>query len=129
MSVCATSSHDISSIRGWWEENPAETQWYYNNILGRSGAAPAYATDEIVKAVVEMHIMSPSMLCINPIQDYAGTVENMPHLLPHEERVNQPADPNHYWRYRIPFCIDEAATKYPQMHQNVLELVQKSGRL
>lgn len=128
MSVCATSSHDISSIRGWWEENKGETQWYFNHILHHQGIAPNYATGDIVKEVIDLHVSSPSMLCINPIQDYAGTVENMPHLLPNEERINQPADPNHYWRYRMPFCIDEAEEKYPQMHLNVKELVEKSGR-
>ncbi|MCQ2228633.1 MAG: 4-alpha-glucanotransferase [Bacteroidales bacterium] len=129
LSVCATSSHDISSIRGWWEENPQETQWYYNNVMRHTGAAPVAANGDIVKEIVEMHLMSPSMLCINPIQDYAGTVDNMPHLLPHEERINQPADPNHYWRYRMPFCIDEAVARYPQLHTNVRNMVEKSGRL
>lgn len=129
LSVCATSSHDISSIRGWWEENKDETQWYYNNVLRHNGTAPVAATEDIVKEVIEMHLQSPSMLCINPIQDYAGTVDNMPHLLPHEERINQPADPNHYWRYRMPFCIDEAVARYPQLHTNVRNMVEKSGRL
>ncbi len=129
MSVCATSSHDISSIRGWWEENAQETQWYYNNILHREGQAPIYASGEIVSDIIALHMKAPSVLCINPIQDYAGTVDHMPHLLPYEERINEPSNPNNYWRYRIPFCIDEAVEKYPLMHQNVRRLVKESGRL
>lgn len=129
MSVCATSSHDISSIRGWWEENRTETQWYYNNILHHSGEAPIAASGEIVSEIIKMHLQSPSMLCVNPIQDYAGTIDNMPHLLPHEERINEPSNPNNYWRYRIPFCIDEAIENYPQLHQRVHELVAESNRL
>lgn len=127
-SVCATSSHDISSIRGWWEENVGETQWYYNNILHREGEAPRSASGDIVAQVLELHLQSPSMLCINPIQDYAGVVDNMPHLLPFEERINEPANSNHYWRYRVPFKIDELVTKYPQLHIKVKDLVTNNGR-
>ena len=68
------------------------------------------------------------MLCINPIQDYAGVVDNMPHLLPFEERINEPANSNHYWRYRVPFKIDELVTKYPQLHIKVKDLVTNNGR-
>lgn len=128
MSVCATSSHDISSIRGWWEENKDETQWYYNNVLKMEGKAPVAASGDIVKAIIEMHMKSPSMLCINPIQDYAGTVDHMPHLLPREERINEPSNANNYWRYRMPFCIDEAVEKYPLMHQKAKAMVEESGR-
>ena len=129
LSVCATSSHDISSIRGWWEENAKETQWYYNNVLGKEGTAPIAASGNIVADIVRIHLNAPSMLCINPIQDYAGIVDHMPHLLPHEERINDPANSNNYWRYRIPFCIDEVTEKYPLLHQSVRHLVQESGRL
>lgn len=129
LSVCATSSHDISSIRGWWEENAQETQWYYNNILNHEGKAPHVANGKIVAEIIRLHMQAPSVLCINPIQDYAGTVDHMPHLLPHEERINEPSNPNNYWRYRIPFCIDEATEKYPLLHQNVRKMVEESGRL
>ncbi len=128
MSVSATSSHDISNIRGWWEENYNETQWFYNNILHRAGEAPRVAQENIVSDIVWMHLNSPSMLSINPIQDYAGMVDNMPHLLPREERINQPSDPNNMWRYRVPFCIDELITKYPKLHERVRSQVENCGR-
>lgn len=128
LSVCATSSHDISGIRGWWEENFNESQWFYNNVLKHEGVAPRVASGEIVSEIIQMNLNSPSMLCINPIQDYAGTIDNMPHLLPHEERINQPADPNNQWKYRVPFCIEDLVTRYPQLHQNISEMVTKSGR-
>ncbi len=33
MAVCTTSSHDTSSLRGWWEENPVETAEYCRTVL------------------------------------------------------------------------------------------------
>ena len=128
MTVCATSSHDISSIRGWWEENRDETQWYYNNMLGHGGEAPAVANEGIVREVIMQHLNSPSMLCINPIQDYAGMVDNMPHLLPFEERINDPANANQMWRYRIPFDIDTLGEKYPELQRRVRSVIEASGR-
>ncbi len=129
MTVCATSSHDISSIRGWWEENLDETQWFYSNILHQGGVAPRVATQEMVRMVVNNHLNSPSMLCINPLQDYAGMIDNMPHLLPHEERINDPANANHLWRYRIPFAIDKLEERTPQLQELVRSMVVASGRV
>lgn len=128
MSVCATSSHDISNIRGWWEENFSETQWYYNNVLHRAGTAPRVATEDIVTPIIEAHMKAPSMLCINPIQDYAGMIDHMPHLLPHEERINNPADQNNKWRYRVPFVVDRLMSDYPQLHEKIRKLVSECGR-
>ncbi|MDE5636325.1 MAG: 4-alpha-glucanotransferase, partial [Muribaculaceae bacterium] len=42
-SVCTTSTHDMSGIRGWWEENRESTRAFYNNILGHEGEAPFFA--------------------------------------------------------------------------------------
>ncbi len=128
MSVSATSSHDISNIRGWWEENFGETQWFYNHVLHRVGEAPRVATEAVVSEVVQMHLNAPSMLSINPIQDYAGMLDHVPHLLPREERINEPSDPNNMWRYRVPFCLDTLAQQYPELHQKVRRAVERSER-
>ena len=38
-SVCTISTHDMSTLRGWWEEDFQQTQRYYNTMLGHYGAA------------------------------------------------------------------------------------------
>lgn len=129
MTVCATSSHDISSIRGWWEENKEESQWFYSNVLGRQGVVPHVATEDIVRQIVGNHLNSPSILCINPLQDYAGMIDQMPHLLPHEEKINDPANPNHEWKYRILFAIDKLSENTPQLEELVRGMVVASGRV
>ena len=68
------------------------------------------------------------MLCINPIQDYAGMLDNVPHLLPFEERINVPSNADQHWKYRIPFCIDELGDKYPELARKVAAAVDASGR-
>ncbi len=40
-SVCTFSTHDMSTLRGWWEEDYQQTQRYYNQMLGHYGTARA----------------------------------------------------------------------------------------
>ena len=40
LSVVTPSSHDMSTIRGWWEEDAKLTQKFYNQELGQPGEAP-----------------------------------------------------------------------------------------
>ncbi len=128
LSVCATSSHDISSLRGWWEENYDESANYYNSVLHGVGQAPKVANASIITPIVAQHLNSPSMLCINPIQDYAALIDEMPHLLPFEERINEPSDPNRKWCYRIPFNLDDMERLYQPLTQKVLDMVIAAGR-
>lgn len=128
LSVCATSSHDISGIRGWWEEEKDNAQWFYNNVLHHEGHAPGYASGKTVQEIVCQHLDAPSMLCVNPIQDYAGMVDNMPHLLPFEERINVPSNPQQQWRYRVPFNVDDLTTIHTALQEKLADIIDKSKR-
>ena len=69
-SVCTISTHDMSTLRGWWEEDYQQTQRYYNTILGHYGIAPTVATPELCEEVVRNHLNSNSILCILSLQDW-----------------------------------------------------------
>ena len=43
------------------------------------------------------------------------------------ERVNIPADPHHYWRYRMHLCIEDLIED-KEFKQHVTELVLQAGR-
>ncbi|MBD5203711.1 MAG: 4-alpha-glucanotransferase [Bacteroidales bacterium] len=100
-SVCTTSTHDMGGIRSWWEEDRAATQRFYNNILGEWGEAPQYAEPWICDRIIRQHLNSPSMLCILPLQDWLSAEPNLRRHDPREEQINVPANPKHYWRYRM----------------------------
>lgn len=34
--VATPSTHDTATLRGWWEEDYASTQRFYNQILGKN---------------------------------------------------------------------------------------------
>lgn len=106
-SVCTTSTHDMSSIRGWWEEDRAKTQIFYNHVLNESGDAPFFCEPWICEKIVDLHLSSPSMLCILPLQDWLSMDSDLRRKLPDDERINIPANPNHYWRYRMHLSLDQ----------------------
>lgn len=100
-SVCTTSTHDMNGIRAWWEEDPAATQRFFNYVLGEPGQAPFYAEPWICSKIIDLHLKSPSMLCILPLQDWLSTDGTLRRENPHDELINIPANSHHYWRYRM----------------------------
>ncbi|MDR1653216.1 MAG: 4-alpha-glucanotransferase [Prevotellaceae bacterium] len=113
LSVCTTSTHDMSPLRLWWSENQANTQHFYNEILWRGGGAPQECTAEIAGQIVRNHLASPAMLVILPVQDWLAMSDELKNQNTEEERINVPANPHHYWRYR--------------MHLNVEQLIEAQG--
>ena len=106
-SVCTTSTHDMGGIRQWWEENREKTQEFYNTVLGQHGLAPYFAEPWICERIIENHLQSPSMLCILPLQDWLSIDGNIRRENPQEEQINVPANPRHYWRYRMHLTMEE----------------------
>ncbi len=100
-SVCTTSTHDMDGIRAWWEQDPAATQRFFNYVLREPGEAPYYAEPWICGKIVDLHLKSPSMLCILPLQDWLSTDGSLRRDNPHDELINIPANSQHYWRYRM----------------------------
>ncbi len=126
-SVCTTSTHDMGGIRQWWEENHDLAQDYYNNVLHEHGDAPYFAEPWICDRIVDLHLLSPSMLCILPLQDWLSIDAAIRRENPKEEQINVPANPRHYWRYRMHLTIEELArhTEYSAYLRNKIE---KAGR-
>ena len=102
LSVCTTGTHDTSTLRAWWEENYDATKRYYNQVLNLDGDAPEKCSTEIAKIVVEQHLNSASLFSILPVQDFLATDEKYPKTIPTTERINNPANPHHFWCYRLP---------------------------
>ncbi len=127
LSVVTPSTHDMSTIRGWWEEDPAKTQRFYNTILGHFGASPYFCEASINKEIVIQHLFSPAMWSIFQLQDLMGMDEALRRKDPQEERINIPADPKHYWRYRMHIRLEELLTN-SSFNDTLREHVQVSGR-
>ncbi|MFY0606975.1 MAG: 4-alpha-glucanotransferase [Cyclobacteriaceae bacterium] len=107
MSVTSTGSHDMSSLREWWQEDPARSQRFFNSILGHHGQAPYFCEPWIAKDTIDQHLNSPSMLAIIPIQDLLAMDSSLRIGEPEKERINIPANPQHYWKFRLHLSMEE----------------------
>ncbi len=126
-SVCTTSTHDMSPLRSWWTEDKAKTQRYFNAVLKREGEAPADCTADIASQIIVQHLQAPSMLAIIPLQDWLATDDALKHPDAEAERINIPADPHHYWRYRMHLTIEQLL-RANEFNQRIRRFIQSVGR-
>lgn len=127
LSVVTPSTHDMSTIRGWWEESQENTQQFYNEQLGQMGGAPFYCEPWINRAIVTQHLYSPAMWSIFQIQDLLGSSAELRRENPNDERINVPANPKHYWRYRMHLSMDEL-NNASSFNEDLSLLLRSSGR-
>ena len=106
-SVVTPSTHDMSTLRGWWEENRELSQRFFNEILGYHGTAPYFCEPWINRAIIQQHMQSPAMWSIFQLQDLLGSDGALRRENPHDERINIPAIAKHYWRYRMHLTLED----------------------
>jgi 4-alpha-glucanotransferase len=126
-SVCTISTHDMPTLRQWWDEDEERTQAYYTTMLYRDEPAPHPLPDWLAKEIVSRHLTSPSMLCLLSLQDWLSIDERLRLPDQNAERINIPANPRHYWRYRMHLSI-EALMQADDFNAELKELITQSGR-
>jgi 4-alpha-glucanotransferase len=128
LSVVTPSTHDMSTIREWWEEDEKRTQQFYNFIMGHYGKAPENCSPAISKDIILQHIYSPAMWSIFQVQDLLGMSEKLRRKDFLEERINQPSDPEHYWKYRMHITLEDLV-KQKEFNKELRTLMVESGRI
>ena len=126
-SVCTISSHDMPTLRQWWDEDYERTQDYYNSMLHREGPAPHPLPGWLAKDIIARHLDSPSMLCILSVQDWLAMDERLRLPDADAERINIPANPKHYWRYRMHLNIEDLIAD-GKFIDDISTLVGQAGR-
>ena len=106
LSVCATSSHDMTSIR-LWDSDDKE---------------PSECT-----AILKRHLDSGSMLAIFPIQDWLSIDPALRAADPKAERINDPADSRNKWRWRLHLSTRQLMDA-ASWNTRVTTLIKDSGR-
>jgi 4-alpha-glucanotransferase len=127
LSVCSPSSHDMSGIRGWWEENRNDTLEFFCDELKQHGECPEICEPWIAKLIIEQHLQAPSLWTIFPIQDLIAMDENLRLSNPNAERINEPGNNQHYWRYRFHHTVEDLL-KFDLFNTKISEMVQESKR-
>ena len=118
----------MSTLRGWWEEDFQQTQRYYNTMLGHYGAAPATATPELCEEVVRNHLHSNSILCILSLQDWMSMDGKWRNPNVQEERINIPANPRHYWRWRMHLTLEQLM-KAESLNEKIRSMIESTGKI
>lgn len=126
-SVCTTSTHDMSPLRNWWKEDRGKTARYYNQVLQRAGEAPEECSADIASQIISNHLATSSMLAIIPVQDWFAMDDAVRRPDCSPERINVPADPNHYWRYRMHITLEDLM-KADRLNEKIIALISGSGR-
>jgi len=127
LSVSTTSTHDTSTLRGWWEEDSAKSERFFRTILGNQAPFNKVMEHWLAKEILQQHFWSPAMWTIFPIQDLLAMDEELRRKDFEAERVNIPAVAQHYWRYRIHITMEKLlkATKFNTELHRIITL---SGR-
>ena len=126
-SVCLFSSHDMPTLRLWWDEDLEVAQDYYESVLYHTGTAPHPLPGWLAREIVVRQMQTPSMLCIVQLQDWLATDERIRQADPTDERVNVPANPFHYWRYRMPMTIESLKADRDFVN-SIKDIVDETGR-
>ncbi|MEO6894926.1 MAG: 4-alpha-glucanotransferase [Ginsengibacter sp.] len=127
LSVVMPSTHDMSTIREWWEENREQTQRFYNYMLGQYGEAPLTCEDWISKKIILQHLYSPAMWSTFQLADLLGINKKLRVEDPREERINVPSDPYHYWHYRMSLNLEDLI-KEKEFNSELKNFITESGR-
>ncbi|MDO5446974.1 MAG: 4-alpha-glucanotransferase [Prevotellaceae bacterium] len=127
MSVCTISSHDTHTLRGWWEDDPVRAQDYYNNVLHLCGKAPEKLPGWMAEQIICHNLAANSALCILTLQDWIGIEERLRNDDAKSERINEPANPRHYWRWRMHLNLEELVND-DAFNRHVSQLCQAYGR-
>lgn len=126
-SVCTISSHDMPTMRQWWDEDCQRTQTYFNVMLSQGGPAPHPLPGWLARDIVARNLACPSMLCIIAIQDWLAMDERLRRKDAEAERVNIPSNPKHYWRYRMHLSLEQLM-KEEAFNEDVRRLLTENNR-
>lgn len=127
MSVVSSSSHDMTNVRAWWEEDGQVTRDFWYDQLGQKGNPPAFAEPWICMDILKQHLYSPAMLAIIPLQDYLATDGALRLPDARAERINVPANPKHYWRFRFHLSIRQLQ-QAEAFSKSIATVIAESGR-
>ncbi len=127
LSVVSPSTHDMSTVRAWWEEDRFKTRYFYNHMMGKQGDPPVYCEAWINKEIVLQHLHSPAMWSVFQLQDLMGIDADIRREDPNQERINNPAEAEHYWNYRMHIRLEDLL-KADDFNEELKSYIEQSGR-
>jgi 4-alpha-glucanotransferase len=127
LSVVMPSTHDMSPLRAWWLEPTTDHSHFWENQLNQSGNPPLQMDEHLARKIIHSHLASPAMWSIFLLQDLFAISSTIAKPNPKSERINDPANPNHFWNYRSHLSIEQLQKK-SDFQKNIQSMLRESGR-
>ncbi|MEM9712628.1 MAG: 4-alpha-glucanotransferase, partial [Actinomycetota bacterium] len=125
LSVVATGTHDMPTMRTWWETERAQAADVWRAV-GRSEAPPQDCGPDVATTIVRQHLDAPAQWAILPLQDLLAIDGDLRHPDPAAEQINVPSNPKHVWSYRMHVTVEELAD-HP-VTGRLRQMIEHSGR-
>ncbi len=125
-SVVATGTHDMSTLRGWWQEDEQVRARFAWELFGIA-FPEKNLSPEMARRIIEQHLWSPAMWALFPLQDLLATHESLRSNDIVGERINVPAIIPFYWRWRMEMTIPELASA-ADFSEDLKTLITSAGR-
>lgn len=130
MSVVSPSTHDTSTIRGWWKscsqemrQQFAQEQLNLHTSTGLGADCPGW----LVQLIIQQHLQSWAMWSLFLLQDLLGIDDELRLTDVDSERINHPENPEHYWRYRSHISVEELMQS-SMFNRQIATIITQSGR-
>lgn len=127
LSIATPDTHDMPVLRHWWEMDEEKTQLFYNSILKLPGKAPQKINETIIRKIVEQFLLSPAMWSIFPWQDMMAIDDKFVFEDARKERINDPANADNKWNYRMHIFLEELCT-YEEFNKQWNEFISRTNR-
>ena len=126
LSVVSPSTHDMPTLREWWREDGKLTGHFASSMLGVDFPSLNLSGDTAAR-IIALHLHSPAMWVLVPLQDLLAMDESIRHSEPAAERINVPSIMPHYWRYRMFLGLEQLAAA-DVFNRRLHDLVTAAGR-
>lgn len=127
LSVDTIDTHDMPPLRLWWMKNPQLAATCMHDLLHEPGDVPSDPPAALCRKIIGRHLASPSMLCLLSLQDWLSLSPTLRYDHPEREQINDPANSEQYWRYRIHLPIERLMAD-EEFTRTVRQMVAASGR-
>ncbi|MEP6712891.1 MAG: 4-alpha-glucanotransferase [Ferruginibacter sp.] len=127
LSVITPATHDMSTVREWWQHEREYIQYFFNHILNNEGVAPANCEPWISKQIIEQQMFSPAMWSVFLLQDLMGMDATIRSQDIAAERINDPSNGDHEWNYRMHISLEDLIAN-KNFTLNLKDIVLRSGR-
>ncbi len=127
-SICTTSTHDMPSLRGWWQGLSDEEKESYIKFVLEENPTLIEDKAKLFSAIIRNHLRASSMGVVLPLADWCSIVPKLSKQSPEEEQINHPDNPNQKWNYRMPFAIDSEAKDLLSWQKQLAQMIEEAGR-